>query len=204
MQISCPHSRLIIWPHETGLAVPSGASLLILHTQAESGAYLRDSSRVPRRRPFIYVNRHTPSVSVPSLSGDAIAYQWRSLPRVRRHRTSKTQGSSERGLPWQVTMNQLICASLSHTHFTIIGIKCVETCDTESVGGVMHSLQKRQKQYVLKTPYRRQNPASAQVCYLSDRPSVLNRSMFYTWTLMRRTSSCHIPILILRYKPQQP
>ena len=23
------------------------------HTQAESGAYLRDSSRVPRRRPFI-------------------------------------------------------------------------------------------------------------------------------------------------------
>ena len=31
-----------------------------LHTQAESGAYLRDSSRVPRRRPFIYLNRHTP------------------------------------------------------------------------------------------------------------------------------------------------
>ena len=25
-----------------------------LHTQAESGAYLRDSSRVPRWRPFIY------------------------------------------------------------------------------------------------------------------------------------------------------
>ena len=32
-----------------------------LHTQAESGSYLRDSSRVPRRRPFIYFNRHTPS-----------------------------------------------------------------------------------------------------------------------------------------------
>ena len=32
-----------------------------LHTQAESGAYSRDSSRVPRRRPFIYLNRHTPS-----------------------------------------------------------------------------------------------------------------------------------------------
>ena len=31
-----------------------------LHTQAESDAYLRDSSRVPRRRPFIYLNRHTP------------------------------------------------------------------------------------------------------------------------------------------------
>ena len=26
-----------------------------LHTQAESGAHLRNSSRVPRRRPFIYV-----------------------------------------------------------------------------------------------------------------------------------------------------
>ena len=26
-----------------------------LHTQAESGAYLRDASRVPRRRPFIHV-----------------------------------------------------------------------------------------------------------------------------------------------------
>ena len=32
-----------------------------LHTQAESGAYLCDSSRVPRRLPFIYLNRHTPS-----------------------------------------------------------------------------------------------------------------------------------------------
>ena len=32
-----------------------------LHTQAESGACLRDSSRFPRRRPFIYFNRHTSS-----------------------------------------------------------------------------------------------------------------------------------------------
>ena len=32
-----------------------------LHTQAESGAYLRNSSRFPRRRPFIYLIRHTPS-----------------------------------------------------------------------------------------------------------------------------------------------
>ena len=32
-----------------------------LHTQAESGAYLRDFSRLPRRRPLIYLNRHTPS-----------------------------------------------------------------------------------------------------------------------------------------------
>ena len=86
-----------------------------LHTQAEYGAYLRDSSRVPRRRPFM----KPPYAigSVPSLSGHATAYRWRSLPRVRRHRASKPQGSSERVLPWQVTMDQLIFASLSHDHY---------------------------------------------------------------------------------------
>ena len=55
--------------------------------------------------------------SVPSLSGHAIAYRWRSLPRVRRHRACKPQGSSERVLPWQITLDQLIFASLSHTHY---------------------------------------------------------------------------------------
>ena len=86
-----------------------------VHTQAESGAYFRDSPRVPRRRPFM----KPPYAigSVPSLSGHAIAYRWRSLARVRRHRASKPQGSSERVLPWQVTTDQLICASLSHTHY---------------------------------------------------------------------------------------
>ena len=55
--------------------------------------------------------------SVPSLSGHAITYRWRSLPRVCRHRASKPQGISERVLPWQITMDQLIFASLSHTHY---------------------------------------------------------------------------------------
>ena len=81
-----------------------------LHTQVESGAYLRDSSRVPRRRLFMYLKRPYAIGSVPSLSGHAIAYRWRSLPRVP-HRASKPQGSSERVLPWQVTMDQLICVS---------------------------------------------------------------------------------------------
>ena len=86
-----------------------------VHTQAEYCAYLRDSSRVPRRRPFM----KPPYAigSVPSLSGHAIAYRWRSPPRVRRHRASKPQGSSKRVLPWQITMDQLIFASLSHTHY---------------------------------------------------------------------------------------
>ena len=48
----CPRSRLRIWPRETGSAVPSRVSLLILHFQAESGAYSRDSSGFPRRRPL--------------------------------------------------------------------------------------------------------------------------------------------------------
>ena len=89
-----------------------------LHTQAESGAYIRDSSLVPRWRPFIYFKPPYDIESVPSLSGHAVAYRWRSRPRVRRHRASKPQGSSERVLlPWLVTMDQLICASLSHTNY---------------------------------------------------------------------------------------
>ena len=86
-------------------------------SQAESGAYLRDSSRFPRRRPFIYVEPPYAIGSVPSLSGHSIPYRWRSLLRVHRHRASKPQGSFKRVLPWQVTMDQLICASLSHTHY---------------------------------------------------------------------------------------
>ena len=95
-----------------------------LHIQAESGAYSRDSSRLPRRRPFM----KPPYAigSVPSLSGHAIAYRWRSLPRARRHRASTPQGSSERVLPWQVTMDQLICASLSHTHYCTLTLVAMQ------------------------------------------------------------------------------
>ena len=32
-----------------------------LHTQAASGAYLRDFSRVSRRHPFMHINHHTAS-----------------------------------------------------------------------------------------------------------------------------------------------
>ena len=89
-----------------------------LHTpQAESGADLQDTSRVPRRRPFIDFKPPYAIGPVPSLSGHAFAHRWGSLPRVHRHRASKPQGSSERVLPWQVTMDQLMCPSLSHTHY---------------------------------------------------------------------------------------
>ena len=36
---------------------PVPRQLAHLHIQAESGAYLRDSSRVPRRRPFILTSQ---------------------------------------------------------------------------------------------------------------------------------------------------
>ena len=112
-----------------------------LHTQAESGAYLRDSSRVPRRRPFM----KPPYAigAVPSLSGHAIAYRWRSLPTVRRHRASKPRGSSERVLPWQVTMDQLICASLFHTHHWYeVGMLKVPVLSPESIEYRLASLAK--------------------------------------------------------------
>ena len=57
----CPRSCLKIWSRETASAIPSRVSLLILHTPAESGAYLRDSARFPRRCTFIYLFRQSPS-----------------------------------------------------------------------------------------------------------------------------------------------
>ena len=42
-----------IWSNETGSAVPSCASLLVLPAQAKSVFYSQDSSRFPRRRPHI-------------------------------------------------------------------------------------------------------------------------------------------------------
>ena len=106
---------LIIWSRETGSAVPSRVSLLISILRLNLVLYLRDSSRLPRRRSFM---KPTYAIgSVPSISSHAIAYRLGSLPRVRRHKAIKLQGSFERVLPWQVTMDRLICASLSHTHY---------------------------------------------------------------------------------------
>ena len=51
----CPRSPLTIWLRETDSAVPSHVRLMFLHTQDESDDYVRDSTRVPRRHPFIYL-----------------------------------------------------------------------------------------------------------------------------------------------------
>ena len=86
-----------------------------LYIQAESSAYLRDYSRFPRRRPLLHLKPSCAIGSVPSLSVHAIAYRWRSLQRVHRHRSSKPQCSSSNGCYLCITMDQLICAFLSHT-----------------------------------------------------------------------------------------
>ena len=86
-----------------------------LHAQAESGGYLlRDSSRFPWWRPFMCLNRHTTPSGQSRVHrvSHAITYRRRSLPRVRRHRASKFQGSSRRV---SFLGDQLIRASLSHT-----------------------------------------------------------------------------------------
>ena len=87
-----------------------------LRNQAESGTYLRDSSRVPRRRPFIYLKPPYIIGSVEILSGHSHVYRWRSLSRVRRHRASKPQGSSERMLPCLADHHGPIHMRLSFAH----------------------------------------------------------------------------------------
>ena len=100
---------------ETGSAVPSRVSLLISILRP---IMLLTYGIPPKFRGGVHLMKPPYVIgSIPSLSGHAIVYRWRSLPRVRRHRVRKPQGSSERLLPWQVTMDQLICASLSHTHY---------------------------------------------------------------------------------------
>ena len=95
-----------------------------LHTQAESGAYSRDFSRFPRRRPFIYTAIR-PIGSVTSGSGQAIAYRWRSLSRVRRHRASiSPKGSSSNGCCLFFTMDQLVYTPLfSFPHPLLVRVR---------------------------------------------------------------------------------
>ena len=114
MIFPCPRACLRIWSREMGSAVPSRVSLLISILRLN---LVLTYGIPPEFRGGVHMKPPYAIGSVPSLSGHAIAYRWRSLPRVRRHRASKPQGSSERVLPWQITMDQLIFASLSHTHY---------------------------------------------------------------------------------------
>ena len=104
------------------MAVPSRVSLPILHTQAESGAYSRDSSRFPRRLPFIYLNRHTPL-------GQSRVYRVTQLRTdgVHCQESAGTGPVVLKAVPvtgaafLQVTMNQLMCAFLYEMGMLIEG-----------------------------------------------------------------------------------
>ena len=93
----CPRSCLRIWSREMVSAVPSRVSLLIsiLRLNLVLTGFLPSSEAAS-----LYLFKPPYAIgSVPCLSSHAIAYRWRSLTRVRRHRASKPQGSSERVLP---------------------------------------------------------------------------------------------------------
>ena len=94
----CPCSRLRILSRGIGSAVLSRISLLILYTQAESGAYSRDPYRFPRRRPHI---PPTVILPVPSLSGHAIVDKtpspqeaWRVLRRCHEEHSVACKGDT--------------------------------------------------------------------------------------------------------------
>ena len=113
-KLPCPRSRLRIWFRETGLAVPSLVSLLILYDILTLNLVLTHGIP-PEFRGGVHIFLPAPHTigSVPSLSGHAIAYRLRSLPRVRWHRASSPQGSSSNGCCFCITMDQmLLCSSL--------------------------------------------------------------------------------------------
>ena len=108
----CSRLRLRIWFRETDLAVPSRVSLLILHIQAESGAYSRDCSRCPRRCPYIFTTTHH-RVS-PGFIGirNCVPIAFTAESPLAQGQYSP-QGSSSNGCRLCITMDQLLlCASL--------------------------------------------------------------------------------------------
>ena len=113
---------LRFWSRELGSAVSSRVSPLILHTQAESGAYLREPtapSHVPLR--FLLEPLCAIGLIVPSLSGHAIALPM-AFTTENRQRSSNSQGSSINGNSFQVTPWTNYCTPLfSHTHYWYIG-----------------------------------------------------------------------------------
>ena len=111
-QFPCSCSRLRISLRETDLAVPFRVSLLILHTQAECGAYSRDCSQCPRRRPYTFTTTHhrvSPGF-IGSRNCVPIAFTAESPLALGQY---SPQGSSSNGCRLCITMDQLLlCASL--------------------------------------------------------------------------------------------
>ena len=110
LKFPCPRSRLRIWPRETGSAVPSRVSLLISILRLN---LVLTHGIPPEFRGGVHLfilNRHTPS-------GQSRVYRVTQLRTDGVH-CRESAGTGPVNLPpWQVIMDQLIYASLSHTHF---------------------------------------------------------------------------------------
>ena len=113
----CPRSRLRIWSREMGSAIPSRVSLFISILRLNLVLTYGIPAEFRGGVHLLIHNRHTSSgqsrvYRVTQLRTDGVHFRESAgtepvyIPR----------GSSERVLPWQVTMYQLIYASLSHTH----------------------------------------------------------------------------------------
>ena len=109
-----------------GFSCPVPRQPAHLHTQAGSGAYLRDSwclltGFLPSSAAasiYLFQTAIRNRVISPEFIGSrncvSMAF---TAENPLRHKTSKPQGGSKRVLPWQITLDQLICAYLSHTHY---------------------------------------------------------------------------------------
>ena len=74
--------------------------------------------------------------SVPRLSGHAIAYRLRSLPRVRWHRVSIPQGSSSNGCCLCITMDQMLMCSSLFPHPLLVYREYVQIIGSKPVAPV--------------------------------------------------------------------
>ena len=111
MNFRCPRSRLRIRSRETGSAVPSRVSPLILHAQAESGAYSRAPLFPPAFRHGVVSTpekRHRVSLSQ-KLRSNGVTTESPLAQGHWSHGRSRNFGV----LPFQVTnpIDQLMCAS---------------------------------------------------------------------------------------------
>ena len=108
------------WVSRDGFSRPVPRQPAHLHTQAESGGCLLTGFLPSSAAASIYSSitairyRVSPEFIVSRNNCVPMAFTAESPPA---HRASKPQGSSERVLPWQITMDQLIFGSLSHTHY---------------------------------------------------------------------------------------
>ena len=118
MFFPCPRSRLRIWSRETGSAVPSRVSLLI---SILSLNVVLTCTISPKFRGGVHLfisNRHT----TPSNQSQIYRVTQLRIDGVHCQESTGT-GPVNLKVVWnecclgQVTMNQLICASLPHTHY---------------------------------------------------------------------------------------